>query len=325
MKDNTFKNIKSGIVHATLSLDMGNSFIKAIGSIDGKESRAYTQSIYTTDVAITSKDRVECDGTILALGSGKRTLLSENKSERKFIKHQILWAVYNTLGSGVFSLDIVTCLPINGYKASRSEFENKIKDLGTTVGLVNGEQITIYINNVKVQAESYSAIRPLINQGKISLENDTLIIDVGLGTTDVMQVCYDDEENSLNIVAYHTFNIALKDIYEVFQQELFSRGIDVSINEIDRKINSSNPVFRTNKEDYNLLENITDAHDVGVELLTLIKNTFGNIVRFDKVFIGGGSKHLLNSIEHQVANIIEVDDDITYYGNVLGMLESLEA
>ncbi len=101
-----------------------------------------------------------------------------DKTNREYIEHQILWAVNKLYGSGTHYINI--------YKAKKEEFAEKLKGFGTIEGVVNGKEVSVNLVDVKVQAEGSSALRVLANY--IDKDNNTLIIDRGMKTTDVILV-----------------------------------------------------------------------------------------------------------------------------------------
>ena len=168
-----------------LGLDMGNSTICVAGINDkGEIIKAYTNSVYSMDTALISGDIIECKGVKLALGVGQTTLSNIDKTNREYIEHQILWAVNTLYGSGTHYINLGVGLPISIYKAKKEGFTEKLKGFGTIEGVVNGKEISVNLVDVKVQAEGYAALRVLTNY--IDKDNTTLIIDIGMKTTDLI-------------------------------------------------------------------------------------------------------------------------------------------
>ena len=231
------KNVKN------IGIDLGNSTISVAGmGADGNIINAYTYSVYSTDTALMSGDIIECRGTKLALGVGQTTLTNVDKTNREYIEHQILWSVNAVYGAGTHYINLGVGLPINIYKAKKEEFAQRLRGLGTIDGVVNGKEISVNIVDVKVMAEGYASIRPLSLY--IDKDNTTLIIDIGMKTTDVILVEWDGK---FRISNYGTTNIALYDIYKVLQEKIAAEGVEVTIEQIDKKFNSNKPVIRTEK------------------------------------------------------------------------------
>ena len=200
------------------------------------------------------------------------------------------------------------------YKAKKVEFELKLRGLGTISGVVNGKEISVNIVDVKVMAEGYTSIKPLSKY--LNKENSTLIIDIGLKTTDVILVEWDGKSK---IVNYGTTNIALYDMYKVLQDKIPQEGVEVSIEQIDRKFNG-NKVVRTEKGEFNLEEHLVDVVGICRDIMKDIENKFGKTVLHDKVFVGGGSSKFLVAVEGKVRNNVEVDRALRLYGNCVGYL-----
>ena len=302
-----------------LGLDMGNSTICVAGINDkGEIIKAYTNSVYSMDTALISGDIIECKGVKLALGVGQTTLSNVDKTNREYIEHQIVWAVHSLYGSGTHYINLGVGLPISIYKAKKEEFREKIKALGTIEGVVNGKEISVNLVDVKVQAEGYAALRILTNY--IDKDNTTLIIDIGMKTTDVILV----EWNGKFIISnYGTTNIALYDMYKVLQDKIASEGVEVTIEQIDKKLQSNKPIIRTEKGDFNLVEHLSDALHVCRDIMKDIENKFGKTILHDKIFVGGGAEKFLGAVEGKVKNNVEVAIEVRWWGNALGYVESL--
>ena len=299
-----------------LGLDMGNSTI-CVAGIDekGEIVKGYTNSVYSMDTALISGDIIECKGVKLALGVGQTTLSNVDKTNREYIEHQILWAVNKLYGSGTHYINLGVGLPISIYKAKKEEFAEKLKGFGTIEGVVNGKEVFVNLVDVKVQAEGYAALRVLTNY--IDKDNTTLIIDIGMKTTDVILV---EWNGKFTISNYGTTNIALYDMYKVLQDKIASEGVEVTIEQIDKKFQSNKPVIRTEKGDFNLVDHLSDILPVCRDIMKDIENKFGKTILHDKVFVGGGAEKFLGAVEGKVRNNIDVPQELSWYGNAVGYL-----
>ena len=302
------KNVKN------IGIDLGNSTICVAGmGADGNIINAYTYSVYSTDTALMSGDIIECRGTKLALGVGQTTLTNVDKTNREYIEHQILWAVNAVYGAGNHYINLGTGLPISIYKAKKEEFAQRLRGLGTIEGVVNGKEISVNIVDVKVMAEGYASIRPLSQY--IDKDNTTLIIDIGMKTTDVILIEWDGK---FKIVNYGTVNIALYDIYKVLKEKIAAEGVEVTVEQIDKKFNSNKPIIRTEKGDFNLEEHLVDTIHVCRDIMKDIENKFGKTVLHDKIFTGGGAEKFLRVMDGKVRNNVEVPVEMRWYGNCRG-------
>ena len=304
------KNVKN------IGIDLGNSTICVAGiGADGNIINAYTYSVYSNDTALMSGDIIECKGTKIALGVGQSTLTNVDKTNREYIEHQILWAVNAVYGAGTHYINLGTGLPISIYKAKKEEFAQRLRGLGTIEGVVNGKEISVNIVDVRVMAEGYASIRPL--SPYIDKDNTTLIIDIGMKTTDVLLIEWDGK---FKIVNYGTVNIALYDIYKVLQEKIAAEGVEVTIEQIDRKFNSNKPIIRTEKGEFDLEDHLGDTTGVCRDIMKDIENKFGKTVLHDKVFVGGGAEKFLKTIGGKVRNNIEVPVEMRWYSNCEGYL-----
>ena len=308
------KNVKN------IGIDLGNSTICVAGmGADGNIINAYTYSVYSTDTALMSGDIIECRGTKLALGVGQTTLTNVDKTNREYIEHQILWSVNAVYGAGNHYINLRTGLPINIYKAKKEEFAQRLRGLGTIEGVVNGKEISVNIVDVKVMAEGYASIRPLSQY--IDKDNTTLIIDIGMKTTDVILVEWDGK---FRISNYGTTNIALYDIYKVLQEKIAAEGVEVTIEQIDRRIRANNPIIRTEKGEFNLVEQSKSTIGVCREIIKDIENKFGKTIIHDKLIVGGGSTIFMDNLKKQSMNVVSLANDIRYYSNSVGYLLAMQ-
>lgn len=302
------KNVKN------IGVDLGNSTI-CVAGIDSKGEiiKAYTYSTYSMDTALMSGDIIECRGTKLALGIGQTTLTNVDKTNREYIEHQILWSVNAVYGAGVHYINLGVGLPISIYKAKKDQFREQLKGLGTIDGVVNGKEISVNIVDVKVFAEGYASIRSLSQY--IDKDNTTLLIDIGMKTTDVLLIEWDEK---FRITNYGTVNIALYDIYKVLQDKIAAKGVEVTIEQIDRKFNSGKPVIRTEKGDFNLEEHLGDTIHVCRDIMKDIENKFGKTILHDKILTGGGAEKFLKVLDGKIRNNVEIDRELRWYSNCEG-------
>ena len=302
-----------------LGLDMGNSTICVAGINDkGEVIKAYTNSVYSMDTVLISGDIIECKGVKLALGVGQTTLSNVDKTNREYIEHQILWAVNELYGNGTHYINLGVGLPISIYKAKKEEFAEKLKGFGTIEGVVNGKEVSVNLVDVKVQAEGSAALRVLANY--IDKDNTTLIIDRGMKTTDVILV---EWNGKFTISNYGTTNIALYDMYKVLQDKIASEGVEVTIEQIDKKFQSNKPIIRTEKGDFNLVDHLSDILPVCRDIMKDIENRFGKTILHDKVFVGGGAEKFLGAVEGKLRNNVDLPQEMRWYGNVEGYLITL--
>lgn len=118
----------------------------------------------------------------LALGVGQITLTNVDKTNRELVEHQILWGVHSVYGAGTHYINLCLGLPISIYKAKKDAYT-------LIIGVINNNSIQVNLVDVKVMAEGHASIKPLAKY--INKENTSLIIDVGMKTTDVLLIEHD--------------------------------------------------------------------------------------------------------------------------------------
>lgn len=300
-----------------IGIDMGNRTICISALVGEKIRQAYTYSVYSNDTALITGDVIESKGVKVALGIGQATLTNVDKTNRELIEHQILWSVNKMFGSGQHYIEMCVGLPIEIYKAKKEEYKETLASLGTITGKINNAGISVNITNVKVMAEGHASIKPLAEH--INKDNTTLLIDVGMKTTDVLLIAHDGKK--FTVEKYMTIPKALYDIYNVLREGIAQQGVAVSIEDIDKKFKSGSPVFRTEKGEYNLEEHLKDAQHVCRDIMKAIENNeFGKTILHDKIFTGGGSEKFLKAINANMKNNIDIPTELRYYSNSLGYL-----
>lgn len=259
-----------------IGIDMGNRTLSVAGANDdGTIIKTYINSVYSQDTALISGDIVEYNGKVLALGVGQITLTNVDKTNREHVEHQILWSVFSVYGAGTHYINLGLGLPISIYKAKKEQYTQEIEKLGTLQGCVNGKTISVNITSVKIYAEGHASIRTLGNY--IDKDNTTLLVDIGMKTTDVLLVEYNGK---FTISNYGTVNLALYDIYKVLQDEISQDGVDVTIEEIDKRFASAKPIIRTEKGEYDLYKNLHKAQGVCRVLLPFYSGPHRRIWKF---------------------------------------------
>lgn len=312
-----------------LGLDLGNSTIKiAALTDDNRKVTSYIPSAFdirSGDIA-SSNDKVAivtCNDKTIYLGEGI-SLNAVDKTTRQFFEHQVLYAAWRSFGAGSYVVKLATGLPIKSYKTKGAEYEEKLNEIVKIQGEVNGEKITVNIDSVKVCAEGYSSLISL--DDSVSTMNPTLIIDIGYKTIDVLSVRWDDDRKSYVVEDFDSINIGLYDILRLMSERLLKEGADIKPEELNKRLNSSNSIIRTTTGSglLNLKTSLNLADEKYEEIIRELELRFGQLIQFDLLFTGGGSKIFLDGIgEGRLKHIKQIPDDEKYYSNVLGYLEQL--
>lgn len=110
------------------------------------------------------------------------------------------------------------------------------------------------------------------------------------------------------------------DMYKVLQDKIADEGVEVTIEQIDKKFQSNKAVIRTEKSDFNLVEHLEDTNHICRNIMNDIENKFGKTILHDKIFTGGGSGRFLMAVEGKIRNNVEVDRTLRWYSNAIGYL-----
>lgn len=321
--DTNLTKIYSSDVEIKLGLDFGNSTMCVAGNIDDNIITKNIASTFTNVSNYSSKNVVSCEGISIQLGEKVGSeFKSLDKTKRVYLKHQILWAVYNIYGPSerTYQLTLGVGLPVSDYGDSkkREDFGKLLMSFGTFDGEVDGHIIKVHIKRIEVNAEGIGSIRALLeyipNNGYT-----TLIQDIGFVTTDVIQV--DSEEGSLSVRKPITISKGISFIYETLYNELVELEAVSSMMELDYYVRNGYTELRTkNSEPYPLYEKLMNRAEDCATIMNDVSNLIGvKTTTFNKIFIGGGSVLLFQIIgDEWVKNHIEIDDDTRYNSNAVG-------
>lgn len=109
-------------------------------------------------------------------------------------------------------------------------------------------------------------------------------------------------------------------MYKELQEKIAAEGVEVSVEQIDRRFNSNRPVIRTEKGEFNLEDHLVDISGVCRDIMKEIENKFGKTILHDKVFVGGGSKKLIKVMEDKMKNNATVPTELAWCCNSIGYL-----
>lgn len=171
-----------------LGIDLGNSSMKIVGGDRENLIFKRIRSLATTESEDTNHV-VTFNGETVCFGVGE-TLVEHDKTERKYLEHSILLAVYEIYGPGEHEIDLGMSLPISFYKHKKDSFKQKIESFKNLKGYVNGRSVSVNLEKVIIQAEglaAFYALMPEIPKGPI------LFIDLGHRTTDIIAANVDTE------------------------------------------------------------------------------------------------------------------------------------
>lgn len=316
-----------------LAIDFGNSYINVVG--EDKKGVIKKDCIPSTfgelqNTKIVKKNTVKFGDTLIQLGkNGGEELSNVRKIERQHLEHQILWAAYAIMGAGDHYVRLATGLPLMDYTSdtgSKEEFQKHLESMKSIAGEVNEQKVTVNIvSPVEVCPEGYSAVDVLIDL--LAQDKRTLIIDVGMKTTDYALVEYNEEEDIFEPIAYNTVRNGLDSIYAPVISKLANLGETYTATEIDALYHKNRTITLRDKSEFNVVEEVLKSVQPCKSILKAIENdkSIGDITRYAKAFVGGGAKALEDIMStDDLTNVIEVSEDLKYYANALGYFETLE-
>ena len=314
-----------------LAIDFGNSFMNVVGeNKKGTVTKACIQSTYSilTSTVIKRKNTVECNGITLQLGHMSGTEFTNvNKVDREYLEHQILWAAHATMGSGVHYIKLAAGLPIKdftGKLGKKDEWKARLESIKIIKGTVNGQEVEVHnISPVTICAEGYGALAVLTDL--VPKTKQTIIIDIGMKTTDYAIVEYDVEDDMVVPVKYGTIQDGLDSIYRPVIEELSEYGLTYTATTLDNLYHKGESITLENGDEFPVVEKVLERKQECITLLNAIQNDgVGKLSPYNKLMIGGGAKVIedINATD-DLTNLIDVDTETKYYANAEGYFEAL--
>lgn len=321
-----------------LGIDFGNSTISVAGfDKQGEIKKDYIDSIYsfipTTDtltvgnvVSVIADDGVEVR---LQLGEdGETELANNNKVDREYLAHQILWSAHAIYGAGNHDISIGAGLPITelGNAKLKARYEENLKKIKTIKGSVDGEEIQVTIDErVEVFGEGSSAVVALGEYISKVAGVSTTVIDIGQKTTDVSVVTY--ENGKFKVSKPLSIPKGLDSIYKPILEDLKTLGAVKSMKELDLKVQKDIEIIRTEEEgeDYNLAQALKERKQECVSIINAVDVAIGKNTN-DRILIGGGGAvvgKILKENKVKIARSVDVPTEIKYYANAIGYLRKI--
>lgn len=315
-----------------LSIDFGNSFINVVGEDKkGIVRKACVASTYgeLQNTKIIKKNVVKFGDLILQLGkNGGEEFTNVRKIEREHLEHQILWAAYMTMGAGDHYVRLAAGLPLVDYtndSGDKEEFQKHLEGFKCIVGEVNEEKVSVHIvSPVEICPEGYSAVDVLSDI--IPHDKQTLIVDIGMKTTDYALVEFNEEEGIIEPVAYGTVKKGLDTIYAPVIEKLKNKGTTVTATKLDAIYRKDETITLADKSEFPVVKEVLKATQPCHVILKAIANdpSIGELTPYYKALVGGGAKALEDIVSTEgFTNVLEIEEELKYYANALGYFEAL--
>lgn len=291
-----------------LGLDLGNSSMKVVGGEGDTLIYKRARSLATTNSDDTSQV-VDIDGEVVYFGVGT-SLIEHDKTDRKYLAHSILLAVYEVYGPGEHQVALGVTLPIDLYKLMKDTFRKKVEELKKISGKVNGKAIDITIKSISIDAEgliAFYALMPEIPKGPI------LFIDMGHGTTDVIAANVDMETKKWRIEGSQSFHFGGFNLLTELRGPLYAETKTFfTVTEIEQYIANGGKIGRTQ---INSLYKAALSAKVN-EMFKDINQVFHDM-SFREIYICGGCAPMLEACLEE-DNIHIIPDQKMVYSNAVG-------
>lgn len=304
-----------------LSIDFGNSYINVVGEDKkGVVRKACIPSTFgeLQNTKIIKKNVVKFGGLILQLGkNGGDEFTNVRKIEREYLEHQILWAAYSTMGAGDHYVKLAAGLPLVDYtndNGDKEEFQKHLEGFKCIVGEVNEEKISVHIvAPVEICPEGYSAVDVLTDL--IPKEKQTIVIDIGMKTTDYALVEYNAEEGIIEPVAYGTVKKGLDSIYAPVIEKLKNKGTTITASKLDALYRKGETITLNDKTEFPVVEEVLKTVAKCKAILKEISNdpAIGELTPYYKALVGGGAKALEDIMStDNFTNILPIEEEMKY-------------
>lgn len=306
-----------------ISVDLGNSMLKAATYINGKLVKAKLPNRFQSNKTISPKARkMEMNGKVLYLGVGD---LNNNilKHTRQNLLEQVLVMVNELYpNDDKLGVELATGLPPVQLFNDKylKEFENLFSNKGNIKFNINGVSKEVEITSVDVYAEGYSGFVSVVEE--LKTKQDILSVDVGGGTTDLCNYQYDYEDEMYYPDVTDTIETGVidfaKEIADKFNND---HGADIKSVQIDHILKNDLDVIEYEGKEYDLESYIPAIKDSVNSMINKITNKYGTLSKYAVVGIGGGYKTFNRIAKEQISKSIDIDNEQQFYANAIGYLE----
>ena len=306
-----------------VSIDLGNSMLKAVTYVNGKAVKAKLPNRMQVSKTISPKARkMEVGGKVLYLGVGdlNNNILKhtrQNLLEQVLVMVNELYPDENKLG-----VELATGLPpvqlFNDMYLK--EFQDLFADKGVIKFSINGIDKEVEITSIEVYAEGYSGFVSIVDE--LKTKQDILSIDVGGGTTDLCNYQFDYEDNMYYPDVTDTIETGVIDFAEEIANKFNNaHGADIKAMQIDHILKNNLDVIEYEGKEYELANYMPTIENTVNNMINKITNKFGTLSKYAIVGIGGGYKTFERIAKEKISKSIELDSETQFYANALGYLE----
>ena len=302
-----------------IAIDLGSKNLKMVGNVNGELKFKKIKSLATTD-SISDNYVVSTPTRTLYFGTGK-SLIQQDKTNREYIEETILLAAHQIYGSTgeTLKIDLALGLPLDLYKSENKyeSFNMKLKNIqsNTIAGSVNGEDMMVKINSIKICAEGYSAFMSL--HEKMDATSPFMVVDVGFRTTDILSIDIEDD-GEMVIGNYDTINYGMFEVFDDIKKAFMNdTGSVIPADSIEDRILYS-PMIKVGFEMHDLRNWIKYGKETIKEVLKQMQLRFPDAPNRNIYLVGGGS-HIANQI---VEHMIE-QNELNFGTLLIGTLDEL--
>lgn len=305
-----------------VGLDFGASRIKVSFYNKKVVEDFYFPNRVSEGEIVTDGVKVIIDGKSVVVGTiGGQSNSINKKINYKNLAQIVLTVAYEIkkrleLLEDTINLQINTVLPPKEFKESREEFKALIKEVSGTKAIVEGEELTVIIDDVKVGAEGVALLGVCDIENSSDKLTQVLLLDIGSSTTDIVILSKNDTIWSIKDAT--TSYIAGRKFCEAIETKL-NAGTGCSFEWFDLEREQS---YQLDGEMHKLIKQISGTDKVVQELIKEL-DLIGNIRQYKVILAGAGSRLLKESeVFKAYTKFSCIDDSLLDYGNSRGALKA---
>lgn len=314
----------SKMLNVKVGIDFGASRIKvSYKDAQGNIKEFQFPNRFKHDTAIRTSGYVvssEEDSIIVGCLNGvsnlkKRKVNYEHITE---ILHVIVYELKKAFNVEDVSLTIITILPPQQYKETRTQFKEIIQSANETVRTVEGVKTTVNIEKVGVGCEGVTLLKTFNLDNSVGSAENILLIDVGSSTTDI--VILEKHDSVWKVQDALTYEQGGNHICKAIAQHINSTetGLSYDGDDLERRMK-----YQLDGEMHSIIKHIECADTYVKDLLSYLSK-IDNVKQY-RVVLAGGASRLIKENEvfnKRVKGYVCIKDDLLDYGNSRGALLS---
>ena len=292
-----------------LICDIGNAYIKAIHN----NNKVTFPALLTKNSHFNNKSNIlKYNDKESIIGYGIYNIKTE-KCDRPEILSYILAAAAKCSDSNNITVDyLVLALPLGQYKVYTEKLKSSLEAQMKHEFNFNNRDITLEYKNIIILPEAISAFYA-VRDKVMNLSSDTLIIDVGGGTIDIVLIDNDGNANKPKTINLGSIKL-LQHIATYLEENLTGIGV-VHLEKVQQYLKSG---FFYNGNAYNLDNSLVYAYEDIQYIIQQLNSYYSTELKTSNVVIIDTLGILYSTLEKEFKsnNMVHIDDS---FSNAYGM------